>query len=170
MEIAGEPVYHWLMHSQHSGQSTSSSPRRRSSASPSGRAEFEQAAAFRAELRRFLRRTETTTTEAGLTPQRYDLLLAIEAAGGEATINELCSHLQMQQTAVTELVKRTEEAGLVTRTQSTVDRRVVLVTVTTEGKKRLRRGFEALRKDRVSLAAALELLRSTFDGALTTRD
>jgi DNA-binding MarR family transcriptional regulator len=126
-------------------------------------AELEHAAAFRAELRRFLRRTETATTEAGLTPQRYDLLLAIEAAGGEATINELCAYLQMRQTGVTELVKRTEEAGLVLRTQSTLDRRVVLVSVTAEGRKRLRRGFEALRDDRVALAAALELLKSTFN-------
>ena len=68
-------------------------------------AEIEHAAAFRAELRRFLARTETATTDAGLTPQRYDLLLAIKAAGGKATINELCSYLEMRQTGVTELVK-----------------------------------------------------------------
>ena len=55
----------------------------------SGQSEIEHAAAFRAELRRFLARTETATGEAGLTPQRYDLLLAIKAAGGQATINDL---------------------------------------------------------------------------------
>jgi DNA-binding MarR family transcriptional regulator len=126
-------------------------------------AEIEHAAAFRAELRRFLNRTETATTEAGLTPQRYDLLLAITAAGGQATINELCAHLQMRQTAVTELVKRAEEAGLTVRTQSTIDRRVVLVSITDEAERRLRRGFEALRDDREALAEALTLLKATFE-------
>ncbi len=136
---------------------------------PSGKGssndELQSAASFRAALRHFLSRTEIATTEAGLTPQRYDLLLAITAAGGEATINGLCRHLQMRQTAVTELVKRSEEAGLVTRTQSTLDRRVVLVHPTREGEQRLRRGFEALRDDRVSLAAALRLLTSTFEAS-----
>ena len=127
-------------------------------------AEIEHAAAFRAELRRFLARTETATTDAGLTPQRYDLLLAIKAAGGKATINELCSYLEMRQTAVTELVKRAEEAKLTVRTQSTVDRRVVLVTITPEAETRLRHGFDALNDDRLALAVALELLAKTARG------
>ncbi len=119
-------------------------------------AEIGHAAAFRAELRRFLARTEAATASAGLTPQRYDLLLAIKAAGGEATINQLCSHLQMRQSAVTELVKRAEEASLTVRTQSTLDRRRVLVTLTPEAETRLKRGFDALHDDRVGLAAALD--------------
>ena len=125
-------------------------------------AELEHEAAFRADLRRFLARTETATTAAGLTPQRYDLLLAIKAAGGEATINELCSCLQMRQTAGTELVRRAEEAKLTVRTQSAVDRRVVLVTITPDAETRLRRGFDALHDDRVALAEALELLAETL--------
>lgn len=129
----------------------------------STQAEIEHAAAFRAELRRFLARTETATAEAGLTVQRYDLLLAIKAAGGPATINELCSYLQMRQTAVTELVKRAEEAGLAIRTQSTVDRRVVLVSITEEAERRFERGFDALRSNRAALAEALELMKATFE-------
>jgi DNA-binding MarR family transcriptional regulator len=125
-------------------------------------AEIEHAASFRAELRRFLARTETATSEAGLTPQRYDLLLAIKSAAGQATISELCNHLQMRQTAVTELVKRAEEAGLVVRTQSTVDRRVVLVSITTEAETRLARGFEALRDDRAALSEALTALKNSL--------
>jgi DNA-binding MarR family transcriptional regulator len=76
--------------------------------------EFASAAAFRSELRRFLRRTEVVAGEAGLTPQRYDLLLMIHSAGGRdgVRVTELCELLQMQQTAVSELVKRAEEAGL----------------------------------------------------------
>jgi DNA-binding MarR family transcriptional regulator len=139
-------------------------PKTRSTGSRAdGPGELEQAAAFRAELRRFLNRTEAATAEAGLTPQRYDLLLAIRAAGGESTINELCTHLDMRQTAVTELVKRAEEAGIVTRTQSSVDRRVVLVRITSVGQGRLERGFAALRADRVALGNALDQLKSAFE-------
>jgi DNA-binding MarR family transcriptional regulator len=141
-------------------------PSKRSPAPPhASHDEFEHAAAFRAELRRFLSRTELATTEAGLTPQRYDLLLAIKAAHGQATIGELCRQLQMRQTAVTELVKRTEEAGLVLRTQSDRDRRVVLVTLTESGEQRLLQGFAALRTDRAALAEALVLLKTTLDAS-----
>ncbi len=137
------------------------------SSSSSSRAEphadIEQAATFRAELRRFLNRIEVATGEAGLTPQRFDLLLAIKAAGDEATINELCSDLNMQQTAVTELVKRAQENGLVTRTQSTVDRRVVLVHTTANADARFDRAFSALQADHTALVGALERVMGTLD-------
>ena len=42
--------------------------------------ELVRAAAFRSELRRFLRRSEALAGEVGLTPQRYDLLLQLKAA------------------------------------------------------------------------------------------
>ena len=120
--------------------------------------ELEHAAAFRAALRRLARRTEAAVAAVGLTPRRYDLLIALRAAGGEATINSLASLLQMRQNAVTELVKRAESAGVARRTRSTRDRRVVYVSITLEGETRLRRGFEALRGERTALADALGLL------------
>ena len=138
-------------------------PKHQSLGVSEARAEIEQAAKFRAELRRFLSRSDEASAEAGLTPQRFDLLLAINDAGGEATINELCAHLEMRQTAVTELVKRAQEAGLVTRTQSTVDRRVVLVRSTSDADARFERGFAALEVDRPGLVAALERLKSTLE-------
>lgn len=118
------------------------------------------AAAFRTALRRFRRRTDDVAAGAGLTSQRYDLLLMIESAGGEigVRLTELCELLQMQQTAVTELVKRAEEAGLVTRATSERDRRVSLLRVTAEGRARLLAAFTELRRDREALAAALEEL------------
>ena len=81
--------------------------------------EVVRAAAFRSELRRFLRRSEALAAEVGLTPQRYDLLLQLKAApGGQSTVTELGKRLHLRQTAVTELVKRAEEAGLVRRRRS----------------------------------------------------
>lgn len=124
------------------------------------RREMADAAAFRTALRRFRRRTDDVAAGAGLTSQRYDLLLMIESAGGEigVRLTELCELLQMQQTAVTELVKRAEEAGLVTRATSERDRRVSLLRVTAEGRARLLTAFTELRRDREALAAALEEL------------
>ena len=115
--------------------------------------ELRHAAAFRTELRRFLHRTDSVAAQAGLTSQRYDLLLMI-ASVGELRVTELCELLQLQQTAVTELVKRSEEAGLVRRRPSGEDGRVWLLRLTAEGEKRLLRAFAALGEDRAALAAA----------------
>jgi DNA-binding MarR family transcriptional regulator len=128
-------------------------------------AELVRAAAFRTAWRRFLRRTETVAAEAGLTSQRYDLLLMIRSAHptvAELRVTELCELLQLQQTAVTELVKRTEEAGLITRRPSAEDGRGWLLRLTTEGEKRLMRAFSALRDDREALADAFAELDSRF--------
>lgn len=119
--------------------------------------ELAAAAAFRTELRRFLRRTNAVAGAAGLTPQRYDLLLIIRSAGGDEGIRvtELCELLQMQQTAVTELVKRAEEAGLLDRRAAPDDGRAWLLRLTAEGERRLVQAFIALRGDRGTLATAL---------------
>ena len=127
-------------------------------------AELLRAAAFRRELRRFLQRTETVARQAGLTSQRYDLLLTV-ASAGEVRITELCDLLHLQQTAVTELVKRTEEAGLLRRRQSAKDGRVWLLELTREGERRLMQAFGALRDDRRALAAAFRDVDRSFHAA-----
>jgi DNA-binding MarR family transcriptional regulator len=129
--------------------------------------ELARAAAFRTELRRFLRRTDAVAAGAGLTPQRYDLLLMIRTAGGAngVRVTELCDLLQMQQTAVTELVKRTEEAGLIDRRVAPDDRRASLLRLTAEGERRLMLAFVALRGDRGTLAMALDELDLRLESA-----
>ena len=129
-----------------------------------GKAELVRAAAFRSELRRFLHRTDAVANQAGLTSQRYDLLLTL-ASAGEVRIMELCALLHLQQTAVTELVKRTEEAGLIRRRPSPEDGRVWLLELTAEGERRLMRAFAALRDDRQALAAAFRDLDRSFRAA-----
>lgn len=127
-------------------------------------AELDRAAAFRSELRRFLQRTDAVAKQAGLTSQRYDLLLTV-ASAGEIRITELCTLLHLQQTAVTELVKRSEEAGLIRRRQSAEDGRVWLLALTAEGERRLMRAFAALRDDREALAAAFREVGRSFRAA-----
>jgi len=125
--------------------------------------ELERTAAFRTELRRFLRRTSAVTTDAGLTPERYDLLLMVYASPGHrSSVTQLCDALQLRQTAVTELVKRAVEAGLVKRRQSPDDARVSLIELTADGERRMHAVFDALRDDRDAFAEALQLLRRRF--------
>lgn len=125
--------------------------------------EVVRAAAFRSELRRFLRRSETVAAELGLTPQRYDLLLQLKAAPeGYSTVTELGRRLHLRQTAVTELVKRAEEAGLVKRRRSETDRRVFLLELTADGDRRVTGVFTALRRDRAAFARAFEQLDLHF--------
>jgi DNA-binding MarR family transcriptional regulator len=126
-------------------------------------AELQRAAAFRSALRRFLARTDEVASAAGLTSQRYDLLLAIKAGPGEtSTMTDLGGQLSLRQTAVTELVKRAEEAGLVERSTSVADGRVVVLALTTEGERRLIRAFGGLREERRQLAEAMSAVGSSF--------
>ncbi|HZQ04409.1 MAG TPA: MarR family transcriptional regulator [Gaiellaceae bacterium] len=121
---------------------------------------LELTAEFRTELRRFMQRTKVVTTQHGLTPERYDLLLMIKAAPEErSTVTELCRSLHLRQTGVTELVKRAEEAGLLRREQSPRDARVSLLALTPEGERRLLETWEALREERRALGAVFEELR-----------
>jgi DNA-binding MarR family transcriptional regulator len=133
-------------------------------------AELTRAAAFRAELRHFLQRTDAVAAAAGLTSQRYDLLLMVRSAGAEGVrITELCSRLHLRQTAVTELVKRSEEAGLIERHLSPDDGRVRLVRLTPEGERRLMQAFFALREDRAALAQSFREVDVRFRAASRLR-
>jgi DNA-binding MarR family transcriptional regulator len=121
-------------------------------------------AEFRAALRQFLRRSERVARRAGLTPQRYLLLLMIKGApdaSEQSTVTELAQRLQLAQSSVTELVSRAEEAGLIEREPSTTDGRVAYLRLTVEGEKRLEKAFTHLEAERTQL-------RDTFthlDGA-----
>ena len=127
------------------------------SALPSAQ-EVAAVAEFRAALRRFLRTTERNARAAGLTPQRYLLLLMIKGApnGSEqSTVTELAERLQLAQSTVTELVRRAEEVGLVERETSSIDGRVAHLRLTEEGERRLAKSF-------ASLAGERDALRATF--------
>jgi DNA-binding MarR family transcriptional regulator len=114
-------------------------------------------AEFRAGLRQFLRLSERIARQAGLTPQRYLLLLMIKGAvdGSEqSTVTELAGRLQLAQSTVTELVRRAEEAGLLEREQSHTDARVVHLRLTPEGSRRLELAYTGLATERSQLRDA----------------
>jgi DNA-binding MarR family transcriptional regulator len=113
--------------------------------------DVQRAAAFRVALRAFLRQTERSAQHAGLTPQRYLLLLLVKGAedgSSRATISELAKRLHLAQSTVTELVNRAAAAGLVRRCASTADARVVYVELTDEGEERFAIAFAALLDER----------------------
>ena len=65
---------------------------------------YEVAAEFRAELRRFLRRSEDCSRANGITPRQHLLLLQIAGAPeGTTTVSDLVNTLSLTQSAVTEL-------------------------------------------------------------------
>jgi DNA-binding MarR family transcriptional regulator len=119
---------------------------------------------FRAALRSFLRQSERKARSAGLTPQRYLLLLMIKGAPGgteRSTVTELSERLQLAQSTVTELVSRAEEAGLVERAQSRSDGRVAHLRLSNEGERRLGEAFDLLSTERASLREAFQHLEGT---------
>ena len=101
-----------------------------------------------------MRKTEQTARRSGLTPQRHLLLLMIKGApdGSErSTVTELSERLQLAQSTVTELVRRSEDAGLIEREQSSSDGRVVYLHLTKEGERRLEQVDEKLQVERKRL-------------------
>ena len=127
--------------------------------------EVARVAEFRAALRRFLRRSERNARAAGLTPQRYLLLLMIKGApdrSEQSTVTELAERLQLAQSTVTELVRRAEETGLVERERSEVDGRIAHLRLTAEGENRLANSFTSNENERRSLQEAFESLEGAF--------
>ncbi len=129
---------------------------------PITQAEVLQAAEFRRLLRRFLAHGDAGVRRAGLTPQRYLLLLAVKGApdGSETrSIGRLSDDLQLAQSSVTELVDRAEAAGLVARAAGNSDARTVLVRLQPAGEERLMAALAAVRAEREQLLAHLDRAR-----------
>jgi DNA-binding MarR family transcriptional regulator len=120
---------------------------------------YRPAAEFRAELRRFLRRSEDCARANGLTPRQHLLLLQIAGADdGVGRVSGLVGRLSLTQSAVTELVQRAEDAGLVQRSPSPQDGRAVDLRLTPEGERRLAAVYDQLGPEREHLRTALESL------------
>ena len=123
--------------------------------------EVQRAAAFRVALRTFQRGSERVARSAGLTPQRYLLLLLVkgsEDGAEQATVGELARRMNLAQSTVTELVNRAEGAGLVRRTASELDGRVAHIVLTNEGEERFAASFRALADERRALSRAVTRL------------
>jgi DNA-binding MarR family transcriptional regulator len=97
--------------------------------------EYEKLAAFRFNLRQFLRFSEVAARSVGLTSQQHQALLSIKGFPGEKviTIGQLAEQLQVAHHTVVELVDRLTHQNLVLRESSIVDRRHVHIKLTDRG-------------------------------------
>jgi DNA-binding MarR family transcriptional regulator len=104
-------------------------------AEPLSKSDFESLARFRFAVRRYLRFSEEAVRRQGLTPQQYQLLLAVKGFPSRdwATIGELAERLQLRHHSVVELVNRAQRLGLVARGPHPDDRRAVRITLTEQG-------------------------------------
>jgi len=121
--------------------------------------DFEELARFRFGIRRYLRFSEETVRRHGLTPQHYQLMLALKGFPGRewATMRELAERLQLRHHSVVELVNRAQKQDLVERAPDPADARVVRVQLTAGGERALAR-LSALHRDELRrLGAALTL-------------
>lgn len=130
-----------------------SSPRPATASRPLTKADFEQLADFRYQLRRFLRFSEDVTRRNGITMTQYLLLLQITGFPGRdwATISELAERLQAKHHGVVSLVSRCEALGLVERHPNADDRRVVEVRLTRAGQLTVTRLAQLHRDELASL-------------------
>lgn len=69
----------------------------------------------------------------GLTYTQYITLLALWEKDG-ITVGELCGKLMLDNGTLSPLLKKMQQEGLVERTRSEEDERVVLITLTEEGR------------------------------------
>lgn len=115
---------------------------------PLTKRDFEALAEFRFGIRRYLRFSEETVRRHGLTPQQYQLSLALRGFPGRdwATMSELAERLQLRHHSVVELVNRAQKQGLVHRTPHPADARAVRVQLTKDGESILAR-LSALHRD-----------------------
>lgn len=111
--------------------------------------DYRALAAFRAELRRFLRFSEEAARAAGLTPQQHQALLAVRGhpGPGPASVSDVAAALGLRLHSATELLGRTEAAGLLTRSTDPDDRRRTVCTLTAAGEEVLTRLTEQHRAE-----------------------
>jgi DNA-binding MarR family transcriptional regulator len=130
-------------------------------ANPLTKQDFEALARFRFGIRRYLRFSEETVRSQGVTPQQYQLMLALKGFPGRdwAVVRELADRLQLRHHSVVELINRAQSQGLVERTADPDDARAVRVLLTEQGEQLLGR-LSALHRDELRrMDAALALPR-----------
>ncbi|HLI11393.1 MAG TPA: MarR family transcriptional regulator [Alphaproteobacteria bacterium] len=95
-------------------------------------AQYEMLAAFRYELRRFMRFSESAAQRVGLTPQQHQALLAVRGYPQRArmTVGELAERLQIRHHSAVGLVDRMVSQGLLERESGAEDRRTVHIRLT----------------------------------------
>lgn len=116
--------------------------------SPLSKEDFEALARFRFGVRRYLRVSEEIVRDHGVTPQQYQLMLALMGFPGRewATVQELADLIQLRHHSVVELINRAQKQGLVQRDPHPDNARAVKVSLTSTGEQTLHE-LSALHRD-----------------------
>ncbi|HEY7025210.1 MAG TPA: MarR family transcriptional regulator [Candidatus Limnocylindrales bacterium] len=119
--------------------------------------EYRALAELRYRIRRFIHFSEGAARAAGLEPHQHQLLLAIRGLHDQKapTIAELAERLQLAHNSTQELVRRTEQKGLISTSRGEDDKRQVLVELTASGQAALRELSVAHRDELRSQASEL---------------
>jgi DNA-binding MarR family transcriptional regulator len=133
--------------------------------------DYELLARFRHTLRKFLGFSEAAAIGHGITPQQYQVLLAIEGYPGRnwATMGELAEQMQIAHHSAVGLVDRMEKLRLVRRSTSKEDRRRVQVALSAKGLAILEKLYLAHRKELHSVGPQLVDLLQQAITAKSTR-
>ena len=124
-------------------------------------ARHETANALHSAALRLLRRARAADVAMDLDGPRASAL-SVLVFGGPMPIGQLAAVEQVSAPAITKTVTALEAAGLVRRTRSAEDRRIVLVEATAKGRARLERGRAA------RVRAVADLLAGLSDADLRT--
>jgi DNA-binding MarR family transcriptional regulator len=103
--------------------------------------DFETLAAFRYQMRKFLRFSKDLLSTENLTPDQYQALLAIRAASGTGrlTIRDLAEQLQVRHHSTVGIVDQLVSRAAVVREVAPDDRRKILLTLTDKGEEMVQR-------------------------------
>lgn len=103
--------------------------------------DYRALAQFRHQLREFLSFGEAAARKENLTPQQHQAMLAIKgfSQAKPVSVGELATILLIRHHTAVELTSRMTRLGLVERTSDRDDARRVLVQLTSDGERRLRR-------------------------------
>jgi len=116
---------------------------------------IEAGAAFQRRL------ASTMRNQVGIAPEAFEALLRLSRSPqGRLRMSELSRRMSITNGGTTRMMERLERDGLVRRTPSTTDRRVVYAEVTDRGRAELER----------ALGPHLDDLREIFDERLTPAD
>ena len=129
--------------------------------------DYQRLLQVRTGLRRFERWSQQKAAEAGLTPAQHQLLLAVRGHAGEdgPTITDVADYLQIQHHSVVGLVDRAVDAGLCKRGTDPSDARVVRLSLTPAGRRRLRSLARAHYEELSRLGPQLQRLWDGLSGA-----
>lgn len=130
-------------------------------------ADYTRLLRLRTQLRKFEHWSAEQAAAMGLTASQHQLLLAIRGDGGQdgPTIGDVADYLLVRHNTAVELINRTQELGLIDRQRDSADHRVVRLTLTDEGRKRL----NALSADHIEeLARLAEVVDELFATLHTT--